>query len=133
MNLIKKLSLIIVCATMLLTVMGCSNTKTEEKESNGFYLVYEGQNPVDKIVFNIGDVDELKMKPSEGKKIITGDYEHVAMDHDSNATFSVKVTDEGEVIFEKTINNLDLGEGKKAIVKIVQGNNGSLDLEVTQE
>ncbi|HAX72737.1 MAG TPA: hypothetical protein DCY20_04375 [Firmicutes bacterium] len=128
MKLLKKMSLFVAAASMILMLGACS--KESSDVADGVSFLYEATKEVDKVIFNSTNTGECVMNPIEGQtKVKKGSAIHVASNYENGVELSIQVIDEGEVIYEGT-KTFDLVEGKKVEVKIVDTADGGVTAEV---
>lgn len=133
MKYLRRISLMIAAISMILVVGGCSNTSSdkEDVEKNVFSLIYDSTKEVDKIIYTIGDFEDDITPMHEDKKVKKDYSAHVVMT-DIETSLSMKIIDNGEVIYEKTVEKIDLTEEKNVDVKIVTNKDGEFDLEIKE-
>lgn len=130
MKFLKRVSLVIAAVSMVLVVGGCSKT-SEDVEKNVFSLTYESTKEIDKVVYNIGDFEGEITPMHDDEKIKEGYAAHVVMG-DAEFDLSIKIINDGEVIYEKTNEKIDLSNEKNVEAKIVTNKDGNLDLEIKE-
>ena len=129
MKLVKKISLVVAAASMVVMLGACS--KEPELVDDGLSVLYQATKEVDKVIFNSTNTGELVMEPThDNKKVKKGNAIHVASNYETGVELSIQVIDEGKVIYEDT-KTFDLVEGKKVDVSIVDTADGGVTAEVS--
>lgn len=129
MKVLRKISLIIAAVSMVLVVGGCGE-KTEEQSMNNFNVTYEAEKTVDKVIYKLGDFEAELNPMHEDKKVKKGYKSHVSMD-EIELNLSLEIIDNEEIIYKVEDTKIDLTNGKKAEVKIVDGKDGAIEVEIT--
>lgn len=131
MRFLKRISSMIIAVSMVLVVGGCSTSNNEQvNDGNNFNIIYEAKQEVDKVEYSVGDFSSEMTPMHDDKKVKEGYSSKIAMGEVGEVDLSIKIIDDGEVIYEKLDEKIDLGVGKKADVKIVTNQDGNLDVEI---
>lgn len=131
MKLIKQIALTVTAMMMVFVLGACSSHNAQEEELNNLKLIYQGNQDIDEIIYSIANFKDFSTHPVGGdSKIKTGHTVHFALDPENNLTLSLKVLKDGVVIYEGDT-SIDLSNGKKVTVAIVDSANGSLEAKVT--
>lgn len=129
MRKIKNISFVIIVFSVILILGGCGNDKTQEESGSNFVLKYEADKGVDRVRCLIGDF-EIGMEPMfEATKVEKGATSQVVLTEEE-VEFLIQIYNGEKVVYEKDDFKVDLSEGKKANISIIDKEDGTFDIEI---
>lgn len=126
----KKFSLIITAALAIFILGGCGNSNRESENGSNFVVRYDAENGVDKVRCVIDGI-EIGLEPMfDADKVEKGGTLNAVLPEDSKGEFLIEIIDDGKLVYEQKDFKVDLSDGKKAEVLIIQNGDGNFDVKV---